>query len=572
MKSKEFRKKFANQKAQDRFFDHPDREGNFEIHYVQKADISEAKGTPGGIEMHRTPQMVNLAMQQNLYKKDLEAYKKQKRKETRKQYPAPPKLHLGAYSYPISAIEKWIDTKDVGEALTFAVNKFAHKQSNDFKSELIADPAFKKAVINFFKVAAATLEARNAAMAKSGGRLDTDYRTKKQTEAGFEVINRINDILLTYMKKYGVDKTGRRVPPGFNYNLGEGDVVQFPKKHPYEQLTNCKKCGGTLQDGKDKEGKLKICVPCMTIYRAPNQSNVDEGVITQHDAKDPEVAIIGGAGTMSLSRLKKKAQGEAEQLANDLTRGLFKAAAYNIKQLENTLKTIAAAEDEMEKGYFGEDFTGQFAAERTAETNPYGGMRDHQNRGMIGETPTDNPTGASGEGGWRKYRPKVSEDLSQADVDSIERFADKLYKKLGIDITFTKHFMDRVNDERNGKPISGAELVRLFKKEYERWGKDVAQMGPDMEGTFKDLTTDINLPFVLRWDRDEEELDLIAKTVMRKKDFKTHNQEFPVDESEEQLDEKCWTGYKKVGMKNKGGRQVPNCVKKESAIMRGLQS
>jgi hypothetical protein len=355
-------------------------------------------------------------------------------------------------------------------------------------------------------------------------------------------------------------------------NMAEGDVVQFPKKHPYEQLTNCKKCGGTLQDGKDKEGKLKICVPCMTIYRAPNQPNVDEGVITQHDAKDPEVAIIGGAGTMSLSRLKKKAQGEAEQLANDLTRGLFKAAAYNIKQLENTLKTIAAAEDEMEKGYFGEDNTGQFAAERTAETNPYGGMRDHQNRGMIGETPTDNPTGASGEGGWRKYRPKVSEDLSQADVDSIERFADKLYKKLGIDITFTKHFMDRVNDERNGKPISGAELVRLFKKEYERWGKDVAQMGPDMEGTFKDLTTDINLPFVLRWDRDEEELDLIAKTVMRKKDFKTHNQEFPVDESEEQLDEKCWTGYKKVGMKNKGGRQVPNCVKKESAIMRGLQN
>jgi hypothetical protein len=36
MKSKPFTKKFANQKAQDRFFDHPDREGNYEIHYVQK--------------------------------------------------------------------------------------------------------------------------------------------------------------------------------------------------------------------------------------------------------------------------------------------------------------------------------------------------------------------------------------------------------------------------------------------------------------------------------------------------------------------------------------------------------
>lgn len=36
VKSKQFRKKFANQAAQDRFFDHPDREGNYDIQYVQK--------------------------------------------------------------------------------------------------------------------------------------------------------------------------------------------------------------------------------------------------------------------------------------------------------------------------------------------------------------------------------------------------------------------------------------------------------------------------------------------------------------------------------------------------------
>ena len=24
--------------------------------------------------------------------------------------------------------------------------------------------------------------------------------------------------------------------------------------------------------------------------------------------------------------------------------------------------------------------------------------------------------------------------------------------------------------------------------------------------------------------------------------------------------EACWTGYRQAGMKNKGGRQVPNCV------------
>ena len=34
--------------------------------------------------------------------------------------------------------------------------------------------------------------------------------------------------------------------------------------------------------------------------------------------------------------------------------------------------------------------------------------------------------------------------------------------------------------------------------------------------------------------------------------------------AEEQLDEKCWDTHRQVGMKNKGGRQVPNCVPKES--------
>lgn len=58
-------------------------------------------------------------------------------------------------------------------------------------------------------------------------------------------------------------------------------------------------------------------------------------------------------------------------------------------------------------------------------------------------------------------------------------------------------------------------------------------MGPDAEAVMKDLQTDINMPFALRWDRDNNELDLIVKTVMRKKDFKTSNKEFPVESIEE---------------------------------------
>jgi hypothetical protein len=74
------------------------------------------------------------------------------------------------------------------------------------------------------------------------------------------------------------------------------------------------------------------------------------------------------------------------------------------------------------------------------------------------------------------------------------------------------------------------ELTRLFKQEQKRWGKTIAQLGPDSEAVMKDLQTDINLPFALRWDQKNQELDLIAKTVMRKPDFKTSNQEFAVED------------------------------------------
>ena len=131
---------------------------------------------------------------------------------------------------------------------------------------------------------------------------------------------------------------------------------------------------------------------------------------------------------------------------------------------------------------------------------------------------------------------EVDKEISQSDLSQLERFADKLFAKVGIDIEFTKHFLDRVNDERNKKQITMSELTRLFKQEFKRWGKPIAQMGPDAEAVMKDLSTDINMPFALRWDRENQELDLVAKSVMRKPDFKTSNPEFPVEAKDDEYE------------------------------------
>ena len=124
----------------------------------------------------------------------------------------------------------------------------------------------------------------------------------------------------------------------------------------------------------------------------------------------------------------------------------------------------------------------------------------------------------------------MSKPLTQTDIEQLEIFADRLFAKVGIDVEFTRHFLDRVNDQRNRTQITMGELTRLFKQEQKRWGKRIAQLGPDSEAVMKDLQTDINMPFALRWDQKNQELDLIAKTVMRKKDFKTSNQEFAVED------------------------------------------
>jgi hypothetical protein len=106
---------------------------------------------------------------------------------------------------------------------------------------------------------------------------------------------------------------------------------------------------------------------------------------------------------------------------------------------------------------------------------------------------------------------------------SIEKYADKLFGKIGIDVEFTKHFLDRVNDERNIKQITPAELEGIFRRTYKIHGRKIPSLGDDAEAVIRDMRSDINMPFVLDYNHKTQEFELIAKTVMRKKNFMTSN-------------------------------------------------
>lgn len=132
-----------------------------------------------------------------------------------------------------------------------------------------------------------------------------------------------------------------------------------------------------------------------------------------------------------------------------------------------------------------------------------------------------------------RYAERDERPLTKRELDEIERYADKLFARVGIDVEFTRHFLDRVNDYRNRKQISAAELIRLFRKTYQQYGKQIPEMGAEAQAVITDMQTDINVPFVLEYDRRTKSLDLVSKTVMRKRGFKTSN---PVLAITEQLD------------------------------------
>jgi len=116
-----------------------------------------------------------------------------------------------------------------------------------------------------------------------------------------------------------------------------------------------------------------------------------------------------------------------------------------------------------------------------------------------------------------------NKQIKKSDLDQLERYADKIFGVVGIDVEFTRHFLDRVNDIRNQRQITYAELIRLFKQSFKKYGKKISKLGDDAQAVINDMKTDINMPFVLNKTKNGE-FELIAKTIMRKKNFSTSNQ------------------------------------------------
>ena len=123
-----------------------------------------------------------------------------------------------------------------------------------------------------------------------------------------------------------------------------------------------------------------------------------------------------------------------------------------------------------------------------------------------------------------KYRlldESTINEIPMGDLQKIDTFADKKLNPVDVVIT-DKHFFDRLNDPRNGKEITSAELIGFFKR-LSKHKKDFVEFLNKYNSVVAvDDRTNINIPFMKRANK------AIAKTVMRKKDFKTPDQKLEI--------------------------------------------
>jgi hypothetical protein len=133
-----------------------------------------------------------------------------------------------------------------------------------------------------------------------------------------------------------------------------------------------------------------------------------------------------------------------------------------------------------------------------------------------------------------EYEP-IEEDLTEmaemakSDLDQVEKYADQQLSPEDIELgKESDHFFQRLNDPRNGKQISPAELTGFFKRLAKNKKKFLDFVKQYKEFVVKDKRTNINIPFMAVANK------LIAKTIMRKDDFKSST---PVYVTEQILNE-----------------------------------
>ena len=170
----------------------------------------------------------------------------------------------------------------------------------------------------------------------------------------------------------------------------------------------------------------------------------------------------------------------------------------------------------------------------------YDAMKKHfASNGMFSDVPKPDPLDfgitwdiSDGKMPHRPYMESVQNGLIGLDqIKKFESVVDKLFAKYDIDFNFTRHFGDRMDDSRNSPSITLKELAEFIKKMYKRQGKSIKGVA-GAEAVLKDIQSDLNIPVAVTYDRNNDEFDVVLKTIMRKKNFTSPDKVIKYEEND----------------------------------------
>ena len=112
---------------------------------------------------------------------------------------------------------------------------------------------------------------------------------------------------------------------------------------------------------------------------------------------------------------------------------------------------------------------------------------------------------------------KLFELQSPAEVTALEQYLDDLMRPVGLDVAFSRHFIERLLGRE--RPVTIPEIVDAFtklKKKYKQKLKSYKK-NPGQRAILKDLDQDLNIIFAIASPTELNDLpDLVNITIMRK--------------------------------------------------------
>ena len=250
-------------------------------------------------------------------------------------------------------------------------------------------------------------------------------------------------------------------------------------------------------------------------YRAQlNKYNRDKGTYGNGDGKD--ASHKGGKIVGFEDQSKNRGRREKSRLKKESSINEFGGVRFDLVGFDSNdkpvLKTIKRSSDSFMKDVAKYGSEKLFKSGKGVE---YVKIYHDKNHLM---TVKDSGRKVVKEKGWSKL---PINEIPMGDLQKIDTFADKKLNPVDVVIT-DKHFFDRLNDPRNGKEISSAELIGFFKRLSKKKKEFVDFLNKYNSVVAVDDRTNINIPFMKRANK------AIAKTVMRKKDFKTPDQKLDI--------------------------------------------